>query len=619
VILGTAGHIDHGKTSLVRALSGVDTDRLPEEKRRGITIELGFAPLTLENAGTVGIVDVPGHEAFVRTMLAGATGVDLALVVIAADEGIMPQTREHLAILSLLGVSAGVVAITKADLAEPDWMSLIEEEARAAVAGGPLERAEIVRCSATTGNGITELRSAIDRAAMSVPARSSDDLFRMPIDRAFSVKGTGTVVTGTIWSGHIRPEDTVTLLPGGIDTRVRGVESHGSSVAEASSGSRAAIALAGIERSSVEPRGMMLARAGDGWVTTRLLRADVALLDGSPTIGPRTRVRFHLGTAEVGARVVAIGAPVAAGARVPARISLDAPVAARAGDRFVLRSASPAGTIGGGVVTDPFPPARRVKPWSSAGADAAKRLEWMLDEAAGRGVVTRDLPIRLGVRPADLNAFVASIKKKVVVGERIFSRAAADETTADIKSAVAAAHRDQPLEPGATLQSLRAKVRAAPELIEQLLKEFVADKKLTVENGFVARAGWNAGGADEKKLGELRTALEAAGRTPPSVEDLTAQHGADTPAVLKLLARRGEAVQVVSDRYFSPQAVGELTEILRAALAGGAALTTSELREKTGLTRKYVIPFLEFCDRIGVTARRGDVRVLVESRAPAKG
>jgi selenocysteine-specific elongation factor len=621
VILGTAGHIDHGKTALVRALTGVDTDRLPEEKRRGITIELGFAPLELEGVGTIGVVDVPGHEAFVRTMLAGATGVDLALVVIAADEGIMPQSREHVSILSLLGVRAGVIALSKSDLADPDWMQLVEEDVRTLMTGSDLAGAEIVRCSAKTGAGIPELRAALIRAAQSVPARSANDLFRMPLDRAFSVKGTGTVVTGTVWSGRVRPDDAVVLLPAGRSARVRGVESHGRARSEATSGERTAVALAGIDRAEIEPRGTMLVTEGEPWVTSRLLRADVALLEGAPVLGPRTRVRFHLGTAELGARLIAVGAPVTPGRRVPVRISLDSPVAARAGDRFVLRSAAPAATIGGGVITDPAPPLRRVKPWPSSGADAAQRLEWILAEVAGKGVAYRSLSARLGLRPNDVDAFVASLKRVVRAGERLFPKAAADAASKEIVRAVNTAHRERPLDPGAPIQSIRAKVGIAPELLEHLVASLVAAGTVTQRDGFVANAGWNAGAAaaEDKRIKAVLEELVRAGRTPPSVDEMAASHGPDVAAVLKLLGRRGEVVQVATDRYFSTQAVAELTGVVTSALAGGGALTTSELREKTGLTRKFVIPFLEFCDRIGVTARRGDVRVLGTPQRTAPG
>src|SRR5512138_3241943 len=251
MILGTAGHIDHGKTALVHALTGVDTDRLPEEKRRGITIELGFAPLRLADGTIVGVVDVPGHEGFVRTMLAGATGVDLALLVVAADEGVMPQTREHLAILQLLGVTRGIVALTKCDLVDDEWRELVVEDLRALLADTPLAGAPIVPTSSTTGEGTAELRAAIAEAARDVPARAADDLFRMPVDRAFTIKGTGTVVTGTVWSGRLTRDATVRVLPADRSVRVRGIQTHGDQVEIAEPGHRTAIALAGIDVADV--------------------------------------------------------------------------------------------------------------------------------------------------------------------------------------------------------------------------------------------------------------------------------------------------------------------------------------------------------------------------------
>src|SRR5499427_7139542 len=277
MIVGTAGHIDHGKTALVHALTGVDTDRLPEEKKRGITIELGFAPLALDGMGIVGVVDVPGHEAFVRTMVAGATGIDLALLVVAADEGVMPQTREHLAILELLGVNAGVIALTKADLVDDDWLVLVEEDVRQAAARA-LPSARIVATSVKTGKGIDELRTALASLASSIRSRDASDLFRMPVDRAFTIKGTGTVVTGTVWSGTVRRDDVVRVLPSSISTRVRGVQGHGSHVQAAKPGGRTAIALTGIETSQVA-RGSTLV-TDLAWKPTMFARADVTLLPG---------------------------------------------------------------------------------------------------------------------------------------------------------------------------------------------------------------------------------------------------------------------------------------------------------------------------------------------------
>ncbi|HVZ48632.1 MAG TPA: selenocysteine-specific translation elongation factor [Gemmatimonadaceae bacterium] len=613
MILGTAGHIDHGKTALVRALTGVDTDRLPEEKRRGITIELGYAPLELDGVGTIGIVDVPGHEAFVRTMLAGATGVDLALLVVAADEGVMPQTREHLAILSLLGVSAGVVALTKSDLVEGDWLDLVEADVRDALAGGPLHHATIVRCSARTGAGLDALRDAIRAAAAAVPARAADDLFRMPIDRVFTVKGTGTVVTGTIWTGTLAADDTVAILPAAHEARVRGIESHGRTLPMARTGSRTAVALVGVDRASIDAHGATLVRAGDPWAPGTLLRADVALLAGAPVLGPRTRVRLHLGTAEVGARLVAVGGPVSAGRPVPVRVALDAPLAARAGDRFVIRTASPAATIGGGVVTDPAPPRRRTRPFPSSGAAPAERLRLMLAEAGGQGMPVGAIPVRIGVRPVE-SAALLDDSGIVRAGERCFAAQVLASACAAGRAAIDAYHARHPLDAGSPVQALRDTMRTAVELADRAIADLVASGAVSVSDGVVARVGWVAGGAvDAARISRVLDTLRAAGAQPPSVDELSAELGADTLAVLKLLARRGDAVAVASDRYFAADAVRSIEAVVVRALTGSTGKSTSELREITGLTRKFIIPILEYFDRVGVTVRRGDVRVAGKS------
>ena len=610
MIVGTAGHVDHGKTALVHALTGVDTDRLPEEKRRGITIELGFAPLSLAGLGRVGVVDVPGHEAFVRTMLAGATGIDIALIVIAADEGVMPQTREHLAILSLLGVGQAVVALTKSDLAEPQWIDLVESDVRAMLAATPFAQAEVVRCSATTGAGIAALRAELAAAALRVPHRAAGDYFRMPVDRAFTVKGTGTVVTGTVWAGQLETDATVTLLPRGIDARVRRIEMHGVESPEATSGERTAIALAGVERDAIDVRGTWLVRAGDPWVASNVLRADVALLDGSPSLGPRTRVRLHLGTADVGARIVGAGGPVTPGTRRSVRIVLDAPVVARSGDRFVLRRASPSETIGGGMVTDSSPPRHRAKPWPQPGADAVTRLSWVVREAGGRGASTAGLAVRVGVRPTEIGALVESARGVRRVGGLLFAEEVIVGARDQCLALINRAHNDRPLESGVPVQALRSAISVSPNVVDAALAELAAAGAVTVSAGLAASAGWAPGGNPEgrRRSDALLAAVMTAGKQPPSVDELTKVYGRDTLSALRLLAGSGDIVQVAPDRFFSRESVAEVKATVLAALSGGTSLTTSELREKTGLTRKYVIPLLEYFDRLGVTVRAEDRR-----------
>ena len=611
MILGTAGHIDHGKTALVRALTGVDTDRLPEEKRRGITIELGFAPLALAEdafAGTLGVVDVPGHEAFVRTMLAGATGVDLALLVIAADEGVMPQTREHLAILTLLGVRGGAVALTKNDLVDGDWLALVTDDVRTLLAGSTLEGAEIVPCSATTGAGLAELRHALAGAAANVPQRNTADLTRIPLDRAFTVKGTGTVVTGTLWSGAIERDATVRLFPSVGAARVRSLESHGAAVTRALPGTRVAVALAGVEREAVSHGGVLVSN-DDSWRESAVLRADVALLDGAKGLGVRTRVRFHLGTSDVGARLVSAAGRVEPGTVHAVRIALDAPVVARAGDRFVLRTTSPAMTIGGGIVTDPQPPAHRAKPWSATGASASARLEWIAAECGGAGLPVADIPVRVGILPADVTPLVAGTRSLVRLGDRVFDAGLRARLRDRLAADVRAWHKANPLESGLPLQHARSTLRAEDALFDDLVRDLVARNKVELRGSVLTRSGWKAGsGADAAKVAELAVALEAGGVSPLSVGELTDQFGTETPALLRVLEREGRAIAVAPDRYYSAAALAALLESLRKVTSDGADRTASQIRESIGLSRKYLIPFLEYCDRIGVSARRGDLR-----------
>ena len=611
MILGTAGHIDHGKTALVRALTGVDTDRLPEEKRRGITIELGFAPLALTSetfTGTLGVVDVPGHDAFVRTMLAGATGVDLALLVIAADEGVMPQTREHLTILTLLGVRGGAVAVTKSDLVDGEWLALVTDEVRALLVGSALDGAEIVPCSAKTGAGLDELRSALAAAAGKIPQRNAGDLTRLPLDRAFTVKGTGTVVTGTLWSGAIEREATVRLFPGGAAARVRSLESHGAQVDRGLAGTRVAVALAGVDREAVSHGGVLVAN-DESWRESPVLRADVALLDGAKSLGVRTRVRFHLGTSDVGARLVATEGRVEPGAIRSVRIALDAPVVARAGDLFVLRTTSPAMTIGGGVVTDPQPPSRRAKPWPAPRASESERLEWIAGESAGEGLALTDVPVRVGVLPEEVDRLVAATRSLVHLGGRVYGVAMRGRLRDRLAADVRAWHKANPLEAGLPLQQARSRIRASDALFDNVVRDLVERGKVEVRGAVLARAGWKAGsGADAAKLAELAVALEAGGVSPLSVGELSDQFGKETPALLRVLEREGRAVAVAPDRFYSPAALTSLLDALRSATSDGTDKTASQIREALGLSRKYLIPFLEYCDRIGVSNRRGDLR-----------
>ena len=605
MILGTAGHIDHGKTTLVRALTGVDTDRLPEEKRRGITIDLGFAPLVLDGVGTLGVVDVPGHEAFVRTMVAGATGIDLALLVVAADEGVMPQTREHLAILTLLDVCGGVVALTKCDLVDEEWLALVAQDVRDALIGSPLAAAPIVPVSATTGAGLKTLREALARAAGKVPAALAEDLFRMPVDRAFSIKGTGTVVTGTVWSGALARDATVRLLPSGAAVRVRGLQIHGRAVEQVRIGDRAAIALASVDLERIG-RGAVVAQ-GAAWRPSRLLRADVVLLPDAPrALGSRSRVRLHLGTSDVSARLVVSGGVLSPGQRDSARVVLDEPIVARAGDRFVLRSASPSRTVGGGVVIDPLAPVR-ARPWPLEERTPASLLLRLLAESGANGVSLEELPVRLGVPPRDVPGVVEPLGAWRV-GGRVIGPAARVPLEADALDMLDVYHAEHPLEPGAPQQWLRSCIRASDEVASALLVALAGRGALVVMQGIVHRADFapRLDAREEVLRDRVLASLASAGREPPTLDELAGALDvapATLVTVVRLLVREGALVAVEAGRYYRRATVDELVAWLRSGMTPATDYGPAELRDLLGFSRKFLIPFLEFCDRTGVTRR----------------
>jgi selenocysteine-specific elongation factor len=599
VILGTAGHIDHGKTTLVKALTGVDTDRLPEEKKRGITIDLGFAPLQLDGIGTVGVVDVPGHEAFVRTMVAGAAGIDIALFVIAADEGVMPQTREHLAILEHLGVSRGVVALTKSDMAEPDWLDLVKSEVQAFLATSSLSGAPVIPVSATKGTGLDQLRAALIAAVKSVPVRESADLFRLPVDRVFTVKGTGTVVTGTVWSGSLVDAATVRILPQDRSVRVRGLQTHNHATDSIGAGARAAIALAGVEVDELS-RGNVVV-TDPSWQSSRGLRAEITI-DPKVKVGPRTRLRFHIGTSEVGARLLIPAGQPDEGPRY-ARLILDAPVVPRAGDRFVLRRSSPLETIGGGVVVDPLPP-KRARAWPT-GLAVAERFERMVAESGTNGVSVATLPQRTGTRPLDLDKLVKSRKGIERIGDRLLMTPVIEELSKQIRKLVADHHREHPLDKGAPVNELRAGSRVPEDVFEHVLQELVTSRKLTNDGGLIRQPGFSAGlsGAEDTLAKAALRDLTDAGSEPPTVAELSQKHGPQLANVMRFLERTKEIVQVEPGRYYTASTLSVTLDRLRSIMSERREYTPAEIREAMGTSRKFLIPLLEYCDRQGLTIR----------------
>ena len=615
MIIGTAGHIDHGKTALVKALTGVDADRLPEEKRRGITIDLGFAPLSLEGVGTVGVIDVPGHEDFVRSMLVGASGIDLGLLVVAADEGVMPQTREHLLILELLRIPQIVVAVTKCDLVEDEWLGLVRSDVLALFDESPLPTPRVVSCSSRTLAGLDELRGVLSERLANGKPRGSDDLFRMPVDRAFTIKGTGTVVTGTVWSGELPIDASVFVLPSGKPARARRIEQHGKSADVARAGGRAAIALAGLDVSDVS-RGSVLVR-DEHWQPTSLFEAVVTLEPAMvATLTPRTRLRLHAGASEVGARLVSAAPEPGASAAALMRVTTDAPLVIRGGDRFVLRLPAPVRTIGGGVVIDPYARRRPLPRPSSEEMDklsteSATRLGYMLEAESARGVRAQDIPVRAGCAPARVQSLIEQ-SGAWTGAHNLFTPFAVEQAMASVRRIIAEYEITSPLSLGVPARTLREGLRVDEELADISIREMERAGEIESQGPLVRKTGWvpSPSERDVEASNHLVHDICAGNQEPPSVGELVTRYGSSVPALLRFLERQGRIVQVETDRYYDRSTLDAMIARLRAKLVPGQVYVPAQLRDVLGFSRKYLIPFLEFCDRNGITERRGEGRIL---------
>jgi selenocysteine-specific elongation factor len=610
VIIGTAGHIDHGKSALVAALTGQTMDRLAEERRRGITIDLNFAPLRLAEGRVAGVVDVPGHEDFVRTMVAGASGIDLALLVIAADEGIMPQTVEHLAVLEHLGVRAGIPVVTKADLVDEDWLELVLAEVAERLTPSPVGFEPPLAVSTRTGRGVDELRARLVARAESLAPRVSADLFRLPVDRAFSVAGVGTVVTGTAWSGRLAVGDAVRLMPTGKVGRVRSIESYGLTLEHSEVGARTAVGIAGIQREEAR-RGTWLVSADAPWGSTLAVDAELTLQADAPrALTARTRVRTHLGTAEVMARVHP-RAPIEPGGKGLARLTLEGPVVARGGDRLVLRSFSPVTTIGGGRVIDPSPPRRRAAWPAGLSAEAAPERFAALLERRPAGVPASDLPILLGLAPAEASSVARMTPGARSVGDLWVRESTLAALGARALSLLKTHHRARPSDLGLSLETLRRGLHAPDLLADRVLHDLSSAGRIRVHEGVAVMSGFVPrveGG--EAEIDRFVRILEEAGLSPPTLAELERQTGRrDVSAILRLAAQTGKVEAVERERYYARPALDRfaaaLAEIGRESLIAPAAL-----RDRLGISRKYMIPLLEWADAKGITERVGDARRL---------
>jgi selenocysteine-specific elongation factor len=625
MLIATAGHIDHGKTSLIRALTGVDTDRLPEEKARGISIDLGFAYWRPDESQTISFIDVPGHERFVRNMLAGVGGIDFALLVIAADDGVMPQTLEHLEILDLLGIDRGAVVITKCDRSSVDRIAQVKAEIQILLAGRGLERARLFEVSAATGAGIEALAQAIRDAALSQCGRSVEGRhFRLSVDRAFTVAGAGTVVSGTVLQGAVEVGARLVLSPAGLEVRVRGLHTGGRPVARVGAGRRCALNLAGVDVGQIR-RGEWLAPPAMHAPTSRL-EVRLKLLPGrSAPLKHNTPVHLHLGAADLMGRVLLPrGRSVVAGEEVVAHIVLDHPTLALSGDRFVLRDASGRQTIGGGRVVDPFPPERRWSHADRAPVTIAMQAPFPLEALAallaipGHEVDAELFERAFNLEPAAASSLYSAADAAVLPCARrlALSRMGAEAVQSEIRAVLADFHRTQPDEGGLTQRALKARLTApvSGDAFLALLKA-MADEGTTRSVGALVRLSTHSTGltpADEQLWRRVELWLETRGPTPFIASELIRELGVSELMVKAMLNRRrrnGDLFRIDEERYLPRQQVAALAA--RAATLANAnpkGFTVAEYRDATGIGRNTVIRLLEFFDAAGVTDRVEEAR-----------
>lgn len=611
MIIGTAGHIDHGKSALVTAITGRAVDRLAEEQRRGITIDLNFAPLEFPGLPPAGIIDVPGHEDLVRTMVAGASGIDLVLLVIDLAEGIRAQTEEHLVILEQLGIPDGIPVFTKCDLADEEWTALVVSETMERLARSPVRFGEPAIVSAHTRKGIDLLRGRLETAVRTAAARSTKDRFRMPVDRIFSVAGVGTVVTGTTWSGKLAPGDTVRIVPGHGTARVRSIEAYGSPMEQARPAVRTALGLSGIDRDQVR-RGDQVVTGP--WAEATLVEMVAELIPGARPLVPRTRVRVHLGTAEVLGRIVGRSRLEPEG-RGPLRIRLESPLVVRGGDRIVLRSWSPVGTIGGGRVTDIDPPAGAVWDRRLDTGDPAARAAALVHRRPF-GIDVDLMPQLLGQDEAATTATAARAGLKRVGGRWVdpATLAALGRTA---RTLVADYHAAHPAEAGFSTETLRQRLRAPDPIADHVVREAEKAGTIRFKDGLAALPDFSPTGAGgDAAVHRLVGFVEAAGLEAPTIDEIAI--GADLTPVgpaLRLAAERGLIQAIDRERYASKTALDRFRAALETIGAAGD-ITPAGLRDQLGLTRKFLIPLLEWADRQGITRRVGDARVLVRRGRP---
>lgn len=621
IILGTAGHIDHGKSTLVKALTGIDPDRLKEEKERGITIDIGFADLLFPDSGlTVGIVDVPGHERLVRNMLAGAGGIDMVLLVIAADEGIMPQSREHLAICNLLKIKSGLVAITKTDMVDKEWLNLVQDEVRDFVRGTFLEGSPLIPVSARTGINIDILKQEINTLALTVTPKSSGGLFRLPIDRVFTLKGFGTVITGTALSGSIAVDDPVEILPASIKTKVRGLHSHGQAIQKAFAGQRVAINLQSVEKEDLG-RGDV-AVTPSRFFKTKIVNTYLELLHNAPDIKTKNSVHFYSGTSEVVGRLILFEKDIIkASEQCYAQLRLQDPVVLMAGDRYIIRRLSPLETLGGGLVLDPSPTKRKRKD----GIEDLRRLHTgnledkltvKIEQAGIRGITTGKIQGWIDVEIPAITMAVRNILSSGMIlqhDDLLIHKTAFTFMHNKIITMLQEFHKKNPLKPGLQKEEIRTLLSIEPGLFAFILTQsdrIVLDKNLIRLKTFKVALSVN----EEEYSLKIIDLLNKNPFQPPAREELMGVFSLDAKKIsdiLNLLIRENKVVRISDSLYLSREAFDTLLISVNTFYSHKNELTVAEFRDLLNTSRKFALPLLEYLDAQKITLRVGDARKLI--------
>jgi selenocysteine-specific elongation factor len=626
IVIGTAGHIDHGKTALIKALTGIDCDRLKEEKERGITIELGFAHYRFGDDLLVGIVDVPGHERFVKHMVAGAWGIDMVLFVVAADESIMPQTREHMDICELLGVKRGIVAITKTDVADRDMVELVREEVEDMARGRFLEGAPIIPVSSVTGENIDVLRAQIRQKATEVEERSREGIFRLPVDRVFTIKGFGTIVTGTCISGAIRPGDEIQIYPTDKKARVRNVQAYHEDVPEAGAGQRVALNLQGVEKQEIE-RGTIIGRPESLLLTGRIDASLRYLKLPFKPIKNNSILRFHIATTQVEARLVLLDrSSLEPGDEAFVQFVFSEPIVVLPGDRFILRGSYAIQTLGGGAVLDIAPGKHKRL---SEGLEKmylllrteniSQKVGYHLEKAGSKGFTRQHLAALLGTHEDIVDRVVADLLAQGnvrAIGKTVIPIGPFQAYKLTLKTLLSQFHEKNPLKIGISREELRTRLpNVDPVVFQTALEDVVKEGEAEIEKDRVKlRTASNKSDESTEKLGaQVASILDARGLTPPTSQEIADElhiNERNLKDILQKLVYEGKVVKVKSDMYLASRHIEELKRLVKEHLTLKKEMLPSDFKAVTGLSRKYMIPLLEYLDEIKLTIRSGDKRVL---------